>query len=368
MAGMKKLNDDTRETEEEGAAVPVQYKSAFASFLSQLATFGGDLSSLTAPSFLLSGVSLLEYSIHWGDFPNFLNFDIIKTTPVERQIFVTKWFISTLYGSYHKRCESGTEKKPFNPVLGEIFLGKWKSGLELVVEQVSHHPPVTAFHLWNKKLNITGSNGQKSKFRRMTIIVEQVGSVKLEIPELKESYFITLPTIQIRGILSGSIFLDLTGHVSITCSNGNKSVIEFIPKPWFSGEYHHIKGTITGNSQRNSDPVYHLSGKWTETIYISKQDQAPEIFFSYKDSDVEEIIVKDLREQNSLESRKLWQNVIKGIETGDYSMASKEKNTIEEKQRKLRKDREKSGEVWKPQFFVAANSEKEGIAWSFKKK
>lgn len=38
---------------------------------------------------------------------------------------VVRWFVSSLYGSYHERCANGTEKKPYNPVLGEQFLMDW---------------------------------------------------------------------------------------------------------------------------------------------------------------------------------------------------------------------------------------------------
>lgn len=35
---------------------------------------------------------------------------------------VTRWFMSTLWGSYASRCTNGlTEKKPYNPILGEQF-------------------------------------------------------------------------------------------------------------------------------------------------------------------------------------------------------------------------------------------------------
>ncbi len=49
--------------DEEGPAVevPPEQKDSLRSFISTLAQFSGDLSSLTCPSFLLSSVSLLEY-------------------------------------------------------------------------------------------------------------------------------------------------------------------------------------------------------------------------------------------------------------------------------------------------------------------
>jgi hypothetical protein len=41
------------------------------------------------------------------------------------------------------------DAQPLNPVLGEVFYGTWpdlngRGKTELVVEQVSHHPPITA--------------------------------------------------------------------------------------------------------------------------------------------------------------------------------------------------------------------------------
>jgi hypothetical protein len=48
---------------------------------------------------------------------------------LERMLAVTKWLISTFYGFYASRwANSGNEKKPFNPVLGEQFFAVWKDG------------------------------------------------------------------------------------------------------------------------------------------------------------------------------------------------------------------------------------------------
>lgn len=40
-------------------------------------------------------------------------------------------------------------KKPFNPILGETYearIGNYK----VVAEQISHHPPITSYYMWNK--------------------------------------------------------------------------------------------------------------------------------------------------------------------------------------------------------------------------
>jgi hypothetical protein len=39
---------------------------------------------------------------------------------------VLKWFLTTLHQQYCSRSEKlGSEKKPLNPFLGELFIGKW---------------------------------------------------------------------------------------------------------------------------------------------------------------------------------------------------------------------------------------------------
>lgn len=43
-------------------SIPADQQGSFSSFLKTLASFTGDLSSLTCPSFLLAPISLLEYS------------------------------------------------------------------------------------------------------------------------------------------------------------------------------------------------------------------------------------------------------------------------------------------------------------------
>ena len=74
--------------------------------------------------------------------------------------------------------------RPLNPVLGEcvlfsvlkartnntqlrLFYGTWPStSTTLLVEQVSHHPPITAYRIENKTkgLVLTGHNAQKTSF------------------------------------------------------------------------------------------------------------------------------------------------------------------------------------------------------------
>lgn len=53
---------------------PVSFKSVLLQFLKGLASSGttGDLHQLTCPAIMLNGISLLEYGIHWAEYPRLI--------------------------------------------------------------------------------------------------------------------------------------------------------------------------------------------------------------------------------------------------------------------------------------------------------
>jgi hypothetical protein len=105
-----------------------------------LASFNGDLSTLTAPAFILSSTSLTEFSAYWAENPSIFIAPTKEEDPQKRALLVLKWFLSTLKSQYSSRNEKlGSEKKPLNPFLGELFLGQWEDEAgttQLVSEQV----------------------------------------------------------------------------------------------------------------------------------------------------------------------------------------------------------------------------------------
>jgi hypothetical protein len=100
------------------------------------------LSSLTAPPFILSSTSLVEFSAYWAEHPSLLVAPAREPDPAKRALLVLKWFLSTLHQQYCTRSEKlGSEKKPLNPFLGELFIGKWEDDgdvgeTRLISEQV----------------------------------------------------------------------------------------------------------------------------------------------------------------------------------------------------------------------------------------
>jgi hypothetical protein len=135
-------NTTMSSSEKEGAGVSAQNRGSWSAFLKSIASFSGDLSSLTAPPFILSSTSLTEFSSYWAEHPSIFVAPALEQDPKKRALLVLKWFLTTLKQQYASRSEKfGNEKKPLNPFLGELFIGKWEDAAgttELVSEQVRY--------------------------------------------------------------------------------------------------------------------------------------------------------------------------------------------------------------------------------------
>jgi len=59
-------------------------------------------------------------------------------------------------------------RKPFNPLLGETYTLEYKDKskhFNFLAEQVSHHPPISAYHCENENYIATGDVQLKMSFR-----------------------------------------------------------------------------------------------------------------------------------------------------------------------------------------------------------
>lgn len=72
--------------------------------------------------------------------------------------------------------------KPFNPLLGETFELQ-RPDFRILCEQVSHHPPVSAFHADSPHFNFHGSIHPKLKFWGKSVEIQPKGVVTLELPK-----------------------------------------------------------------------------------------------------------------------------------------------------------------------------------------
>lgn len=365
--------------------------STWTSFLKSIASFkGGDLSTLTAPPFILSPTSLSEYSQYWAEHPDlFLAPSFIDkpdsdgTSPeLLRMLAVTKWFISTLKSQYCSRNESmGSEKKPLNPFLGELFVGKWenKSNAQLgetvlLSEQVSHHPPITAYTIFNdkNKVKLQGYNQVKASISTTSLSVKQFGHALLEFENLNEDYLITLPPLHIEGLLVASPFVELESKAYIQSSSGLFCAVEFSGRGYFSGKKNSFKARIfksSEDSHHKENALYTITGQWSgqSTISKGKSKRSEELFYDAVHLKAEHLVVKPIEKQHQLESRRAWQKVAEAIKLGDFDLIHQEKSMLEQAQRELRRDEEAKGIDWERRWFKDRDYANEKIDDKFTK-
>ena len=318
---------------------------------------------MTAPAFILSTTSLTEFSAYWAEMPRLLVAPAAEKDKQKRMMLVVKWFLSTLKQQYASRNEKlGSEKKPLNPFLGELFLGKWQDDVgetQLVSEQVSHHPPVTAYSIWNNKhgVRLQGYNAQKASFGK-TINVRQVGHAVLHIDAYDEDYLITLPRLHIVGLITGSPYVELNSASYIVASSGYTAKIDYSGAGYFSGTKNNLSATIFphGKEKSKHDVMYTAEGSWTDSFTIKDAKKSTiETYYAKKEPKTD-LEVADSGAQDPLETRRAWKKVADAITKGDMNTTAHEKSVIEEAQRSLRKKEASESREWDRRFFSRAKS------------
>jgi oxysterol-binding protein-related protein 8 len=123
-------------------------KSVLLSMMKQLRT-GMDLSKVTLPTFILEPRSFLEKCSDYMLHGMLLQRLQTEQDALSRFVMVCKWYLA----GWHFKPPG--VKKPYNPILGEVFQCRFDWGdagnAMYVGEQVSHHPPISAFHSFNRK-------------------------------------------------------------------------------------------------------------------------------------------------------------------------------------------------------------------------
>ncbi len=287
-------------------------------------------------------------------------------------MLVLKWFLSTLKQQYASRSEQyGNEKKPLNPFLGELFLGAWEddaSGVtELVSEQVSHHPPATAYCITNKAtgVQLEGYNAQKATFSR-TINIKQIGHAVLTVPvpgtdgapaPAPDKYLITLPSLHIEGLLFGAPFIELDGASHIVSSTGYTARIDYSGKGWLSGKKNSVTAVLHPTG-REKEVLYNVAGQWTKAFAIYKgasSKSSSNQVASYDPGQMPTLplAVAPVDAQHPFESRRAWRHVAAAVAKGDLDTLSAEKSKIETAQREMRLRERAEGRTWEQRYFSA---------------
>ncbi|XP_028934337.1 oxysterol-binding protein-related protein 8 isoform X1 [Ornithorhynchus anatinus] len=334
--------------------VSEEHKSLIWTLLKQVRP-GMDLSKVVLPTFILEPRSFLDKLSDYYYHANFLSEAALEENAYNRLKKVVKWYLSGFY-----KKPKGL-KKPYNPILGETFRCLWihprtNSKTYYIAEQVSHHPPISAFYVSNRKdgFCLSGSILAKSKFYGNSLSAILDGEGRLTFLNRGEDYVMTMPYAHCKGILYGTMTLELGGTVSITCEKtGYSAVLEFKLKP-FLGSNDSVN-QISGKIKLGKEVLATLEGHWDSEVVINdKKTDVSETFWNptcdIKQRRLTRYTVK-FEEQGDFESEKLWQQVTRAINAKDQTEATQEKYLLEEAQRKATKDRKAKSEEWTCRLF-----------------
>lgn len=246
----------------------------------------------------------------------------------------------------------------YNPVLGEFFQCSYKysNGTEgyYIAEQVSHHPPISAYYYISPEndLIIYGELKPKSKFlgnSAATLIGGENRVALLDRPDDGE-YEVSMPNMYARGIMFGRMVLELGDHARVVNqANDISADVEFKTKGYFTGTYNAISGRLTHSGKHIGD----ISGKWSDEVdYRNSKTGATTELFNARKANFATKSVRPESEQEVFESRRLWAKVTEGIKEKNLDKATEAKSAIEEAQRSKVRERDERDERWKPRFFV----------------
>ncbi|KAJ1909829.1 hypothetical protein IWQ60_010966 [Tieghemiomyces parasiticus] len=378
---------------------------------------------ISLPAELLDPVPNLE---HWNymERPDYFARLSDPEDPVDRMLGVAAWwFTKDLKYVHHKL------KKPYNSILGEQFLCYWlvddtagaatngvrssaessgsqvgsevdvasttvvdgagparrsdagKRRVEYITEQVSHHPPISAYHYrcLEKDIHATGLDHICAKFTGTSIKVEPGERAKglyLRLGQRdNEEYVLTHPTGNVTGFLRGQLAVQVSDSSVITCAKtGLALYISYKEERWFGKAKHAIEGKLfryDPNSTKSPSPdrlkftdipkaqvLATLEGSWRGQIHVRRTTAAT----GRKSSDPQLLVdmesiqslpkqVKPLESQGELESRKVWADVTTNILAGKFSAATKAKHAIEDRQRAKANEAKKVNREFQPEFF-----------------
>jgi len=368
-------------TKDDSADDPEEEKQGLLKRLSK--AIGLDITAIAIPVSFCEPTSFLQRLAEPLEYRTLLNKAAATEDPIERQILVTAFVVSTY-------SQTERTKKPFNPMLGETYeyVG---DDFKFLAEQVSHHPPIGAAYADSENWSFWSQQEVKTKFTGNSLELLPKGSLNVYLKKTDELFtWGHIKTIA-HNVVMGKLWVDHTGTLTITNKkSGATSVLEYLPCGFMSKNHHYFTGVVNDASGKE---VAHVAGKWQE-FFAAKTGVNP------KDKDGKKYWDKLMEEGRRLwkhtgeavkdhkfkfppfvieltKCTKLQQKTLPSTDSrlrpdlislslGDKSKASSFKKALEERQREERADRKKKSAEWTPRYFTFTEKGKHGIpCWEY---
>ncbi|XP_054740393.1 oxysterol-binding protein-related protein 2 [Anastrepha obliqua] len=223
---------------------------------------GKELSKVTMPVTLNEPLSFLQRICEYMEYAEILDQAASEEDPADRMKLVATFAVSALASNWERIG------KPFNPLLGETYELQRKD-FKFLSEQVSHHPPISAFHAESPHYMFYGSINPKIRFMGKSIEIQPKGVVTVEFPRWKEAYTWSNVNCCVHNVVVGKLWIEQHGTMEIrNHSNGYRAHLEF-KETNSSKEANQVFGVIE-NDQKTI--LYRLYGKWNELLKCTSEE------------------------------------------------------------------------------------------------
>lgn len=267
---------------------------------------------------------------------------------LERFTSVVAWSISTtrppIFGF-----------APYNPVLGETHHVS-RGSLNVLLEQVSHRPPVSALHATDDSENIelVWCQNPLPKFHGTSVEATVKGKRQVRLLKFNEKYEVDCPNLLIRLLPAPSV--EWSGTVRIVCEDsGLEAEVCYYRSHSFlglGGDARCVKGRVFHSGSQET--AFEIDGHWDRTVSLKDVHSGKgSVLYDAKRAiaNLNTPVVKDQEGLSPSESTVVWSEVSEAILKKDWEKARQAKRRVEDRARKLDKERNERGEVWMPKHF-----------------
>ncbi|XP_043385895.1 oxysterol-binding protein 2 isoform X2 [Chelonia mydas] len=173
---------------------------------------GKELSKIPMPVNFNEPLSMLQRLTEDLEYHELLDKAVKCESSTEQMCFVAAFSVSSYSTTVHRTA------KPFNPLLGETYeLDRLDElGFRSLCEQVSHHPPAAAHHVYSKQgWTLWQEITIASKFRGKYLSIMPLGAIHLEFHSSGNHYVWRKVTSTVHNIIVGKLWIDqVTGVVT----------------------------------------------------------------------------------------------------------------------------------------------------------
>ena len=320
-------------------------------------SIGKDITKMSVPVYFNDPTNILQKMAGSMEYNYILDQAVTQTDPLRRLAFVAI-YSTTLLQSIERNTT-----KPFNPLLGETFELVTPS-FKFIAEQVSHHPPISAFECQGASgYKVWSNNRAKTKFTGKSLNIIPMYRVYVELAAFNELYEIAQPTVSAHNLIIGNLYLDLGGKSIIrNCTTGELAELEYHKRGWSASSAYKVDGNVL-NAKK--EVVFRIEGKWSETvslvnpktgvsepIYVkSPYPEKWEYMYGFTNFLVQLNYLPNFLRRQIAPTDTRFRPDQRALENGDMKTAAAEKNRLEEKQRAVRRFKEKKKLAHQTAYF-----------------